>query len=609
MLFTVALGIASLDGRADAGVELVEQSAGMKTESQDGNEAKSAIGIAGWVLMCGLLFPGCTANSYRKSADHTAYRIIQQADQKVLGHTNAFTIETPYSTRKPAEILPEELIEDRMRTNQRVLTIEDAIELAANNSREYQTAKEALFTAALNLSSARYEIGGHVEPFSTTTAAWARESNGDTSSDVTTDNGIEITRLFRTGGRLTVNLLNSVMLYYSGKPELSFSRISATLAQPLWQGFGKNNPQVEELIQQERNMVYAVRDFSFFQDEFTLGIANDYFRMLQAKDNIRNRYTNYLSRVAATKRLEARAVDREPLSGVDRQRQAELSARISYVDAVSTYQGLLDVFKIRLGLPLSEKLLLDDRALDEVEAKGLVPAALDGTVAYRLALEKQLRTLNFIDQFEDSKRRVRLAADKLKPGLNLVGNARLDSEPPDDYAQFNADKVAANVALQLDLPLDRLPRANEYRLALIRFELALRTFTRRLDDLRNDIETGLRRLENRRLNYENQKIALALANRRVENETLSLEAGRSEVLNLIDAQDDQLSAQNEVTAAIVEHQLARLQLMLDIGALRTDLPQFWLKDHLSNVLPGHTPAAPTPTTEQAVVPPDQLFNN
>jgi len=572
-------------------------------------KGQAAVRIGCWALLGSVLFTGCSAKSYRQTADNQAYRIVGKTEQKVLGHTNAFTIETPYSSRKPAEILPEELIEDRMRTNQRVLTIEDAIALAANNSREYQTAKEVLFTAALNLSSARYEIGGHVEPFSTTTAAWARESNGDTSSDVTTDNGIEITRLFRTGGRLTVNLLNSVMLYYSGKPELSFTRISATLAQPLWQGFGKNNPQVEELIQQERNMVYAVRDFSLFQDEFTLGIANQYFQLLRAKDNIRNRYTNYLSRVDSTKRLEARAVDREPLSGVDQARQAELSARISYVDVVSGYQALLDAFKISLGLPLSEKLFLDDTALDEVEAAGLVSAPLDPTVAYRLALQKQLRTLNFIDQFEDSKRKVRLAADKLKPGLNLVGNARLDSEPPDDYGNFDADEIAANVALQLDLPLDRLPRANEYRLALIRFELALRTFTRRLDDLRNDIETGLRRLENRRLNYENQQNALVLANRRVESTTLLLEAGRAEPRDLIEAQDSQIVAQNAVTEAIVEHQQTRLELMLNIGALRTELPKFWLKDHLTNVLPDYTPAAPVPDIEQAVLPPDQVFNN
>jgi hypothetical protein len=90
---------------------------------------------------------------------------------------------------------------------------------------------------------------------------------------------------------------------------------------------------------------------------------------------------------------------------------------------------------------------------------------------------------------------------------------------------------------------------------------------------------------------------------------LLLEAGRAEVRDLIEAQDAQISAQNAVTAALVDHQQARLQLMLDIGALRTEQPRFWLKDHLAAILPGRPPAAATPTTEQAVVPPDQLFNN
>jgi outer membrane protein TolC len=565
--------------------------------------------ISSLAVLCALLFAGCTAGHYRRHADKTAYRIVSQVEEQVLGQTNAFTIETPYSSRKPSEILPAELIEDRIRTNQRVLTIDQAIELAMNSSREYQAAKESLFSAALNLSSARYAIGGRITPSSVTTAGWVRDSSGQESKDVTTETGLTISRLFQTGGRLTVDLLNSVMLYYSGKPELSFSRVSGSLVQPLLREFGRNNPEVEALLQQERDMVYAVRDFSFFQDEFAFRIANDYFRLLQQKDNIRNRYTNYLSRVEATKRLEARAVDREPLSGVDQARQAELSARNNYVDVVASYQSSLDGFKITLGLPLSEKLYLDDRALDEVEQTGLVAAALDPEAGYRLAVEKQLRALNFIDQFEDSKRRVRIAADRLKPGLLMRANATLDSELPTDYTRFNANEVAADVSLQLDLPLDRLPRANAYRLALIRFELDLRTFTRRLDDLKDNIDTGLRMLEQRRLNYENQQNALMLANRRVESTTLLLEAGRAEVRDLIEAQDAQISAQNAVTAALVDHQQARLQLMLDIGALRTEQPRFWLKDHLAVVLPGRPPAAATPTTEQAVVPPDQLFNN
>ena len=528
----------------------------------------------------------------------------------MLGHTNAFTIDTPYSGRKPAEILPTELIEDRLRTNQRVLTLEAAIDLAGKNSREYQKAKEDLYSAALDLSNTRYAIGGRVAPSSVTTAVADRDSTGQRSASASTDTGVTISRLFQTGGRLTVDLLNSVMLYYTGKPELSFSKVSGSLVQPLLRGFGRNSRDVETLTQKEQNMVYAVRTFGLFQDEFTLGIVNDYFRLLQQKDNIRNRYTNYLGRVQSTKRLEARSVDRERLSDVDQARQAELTAKNNYVDAIARFKTSLDQFKLALGIPLGEKLFLDDRALDDVEQAGLVTVPLDATVAYRLAVQKQMRMLNAIDQFEDSKRRVRIARDQLKPGLTLTGSAALESEAPTDYTRFDANKVSAGVGLQLDLPLDRLPRANAYRAALIAFEFELRTFSRRLDDLKKSIENGLRTLEQRRQNYEIQQNALTLANRRVTSTTLLLEAGRAEVRDLVDAQDAQIAAQNAVTSALVDYQESRLQLMLDIGALKTEPPKFWLKDHLAGFLPGGSPMPDqSKPAEQAVHPPEDYFKN
>lgn len=562
------------------------------------------------VAACALLLAGCTAGSYRRSADERNYQIIQQAEAQVLGRTNEFTIDTPYSHRKPAEILPEELIEDRLRTNRHVLTVDEAIDLAMRNSREYQRSKEVLYLAALRLSSTRYALGRRITPSSVTTAGWGRDSSGHESSEVITDTGVQISQLFRTGGRLTVTALNSIMLHYSGQPELSFSTVSASLVQPLLREFGRNHPDVEALTQRERDMVYAVRTFGLAQDEFALGIANEYFRLLQQKDNIRNRYTNYLSRVDATKRLEARAKDRERLSDVDQARQAELSARNNYVNTVASYFNGLDQFKIRLGLPLNERIELDDEALTAVEQTGLVSAELDPLAAYRLAVQRQLEILNNIDQFEDSKRTVRIAADKLKPGLRLAANASLTSDAPTDYTKFDADKITTSASLQLDLPLDRLPRANAYREALIAFELQLRTFTGRLDALKNNIDRGLRTLEQRRLNYENQRNALVLANRRVESTTLLLAAGRSEVRDLIEAQTAQIDAQIAVTAALVEHQEARLQLMLNIGALRTDSPQFWLQDHLASLSRiGPATVTPSPDSEQPVIPPDQLFEN
>jgi outer membrane protein TolC len=357
-------------------------------------------------------------------------------------------------------------------------------------------------------------------------------------------------------------------------------------------------------------VVYAVRNYSFFQNEFALEIVNDYFALLAEKDVIRNRYTNYLGRVQSTKRLEARANDRERLSDVDQARQAELTAKNNYVNSVATFRTSLDQFKIKLGLPVGEVIYLEDSTLDEMERNGLVPAPLDADAAYRIAVHKQLQILNAIDKFEDTKRKVRVAVDSLRADLNLAGKVSVDSARPTDYTRFRDDNLAASAGLDLNLPLDRLNERNDYRAALVTFEAELRSLTLTFDNLQENIDRGLRTLDQRRQNYEIQKNALELANRRVASTTLLLEAGRAEVRDLVDAQDAQISAENAVTAALVDYQQVRLQLMLDIGALDTTKPKFWLADHLAGFVLQETagPAGPA-STEQGVLPPEEYFKN
>jgi outer membrane protein TolC len=554
-----------------------------------------------------LLLAGCTTGHYRRSSDKEVYGIIQQVEHQVFGHTNTFTIDTPYSARKPEKIPVTELVEDRLQTNQRVLLIEEALDLAVNRSRRYQAAKESLYLSALTLTGQRYAFSPQF--FASSVGTVTRTTEGEKFVEVKSKMGVD--QLLKTGGSLSVELANDILRYYTGEPRRSVvSLISLNLTQPLLRGFGRNNPAVESLTQAERNVIYAVRNYNFFQDQFAAEIVNDYFDLLAQKDVVRNRYTNYLGRVQSTKRLEARAKDRERLSDVDQARQAELTAKNNYVDAVAGYRNSLDQFKIKLGLPLGEKLTLDDRRLAELEQTGLVPAQLNPEDAYHVAVQKQLPLLNAIDRFEDSRRKVRVAANQLKADLRLFGTASLQSDPPTDYTRFDPNKVAAQAGVELNLPIDRLVERNNYRTTLVLFEAELRNFTLSLDTLKENIEKGLRTLEQRRQNYEIQTNALQLANRRVSSTTMLLEAGRAEVRDLVEAQDAQISSQNAVTAALVAYQQSRLDLLLDIGALDTEVPQFWLKDHLAAYRPARTAAAPqAEPPEGAVLPPDRYFQN
>lgn len=559
------------------------------------------------VAIVGFLIAGCTASHYRKSADAETYRIIQRIENGIFHKTNSFKIDTVYSARKPAEILPEELVGTRLEARTNTLTIEDALQLAATQSRRYQTAKDQLYLSALTLTGERHAFGPNF--FGGTAGDLQRSADPEVSGSVNSQIGVS--QLLKSGGRLGFSIFNDLLRYYTGDPRRSaVSSLSVNLVQPLLRGFGKNNAAVESLTQAERNTVYAVRDFSFFQDEFAAEIVTDYFRLLTQKDVVRNRYTNYLGRVQLAERMEARAKDREQLNAADQARQAELTARNNYINQVATFKNSLNQFKLKLGMTIDDKLYLDDSALEELIATGLVTTTVPAERAYRLATERQLQVLNSIDRFEDAKRKINVAADRLKADLNLVADASWRSEGPTDYTRFNPDDIRAGVGLELDLPFDRKRERNSYRATLISFESQLRTLTLVLDELMENIQRGLRTLAQRRQNYEIQRNALMLANRRVASTTLLLQAGRVDVRDVSDAQDAQINAENALVAALVDYQEVRMQLALDIGALDATQPKFWLADQISGYLgvkvvdPMAENAASAP-----VFPPEEYFKN
>ena len=561
----------------------------------------AALAASGGVLA------GCTASHYRKSADKETYGIIQQIEAGIFHKTNAFKIDTAYASRKPSEILPTELIDARMEAGERTLTIDDALQLAAVQSRRYQTAKDQLYLSALTLTGERYAFG----PIFAGRTAGNLDRSADPEVTGSVNSQVGVSQLLATGGRLGVSIFNDLLRYYTGDPRRSaVSSISVNLVQPLLRGFGKNNAAVESLTQAERNTVYAVRDFSFFQHDFAAEIVNDYFRLLTQKDVVRNRYTNYLGRVQLAERMEARSKDREQLNAADQARQSELTSRNNYINQVAAFKNSLNQFKLKLGMTIDDKLYLDDSMLEELIDTGLVPTTVPVDHAYRLATEKQLLVLNSIDRFEDSKRKIGVAANRLKADFNLLADASWRSEGPTDYTKFNPDDIRAGVGLELDLPFDRKLQRNTYRATLISFESQLRGLTLTLDETMENIQRGLRTLAQRRQNYEIQRNALVLANRRVASTTLSLQAGRADVRDVSEAQDAQINAENALVDALVAYQEVRLQLALDIGALDTTQPKFWLADQISPFL--GVKAAP-PIAESAtsppVFPPEEYFKN
>ncbi len=554
-----------------------------------------------------ILWLGCSTTARRKKADKAVYKIVAQVEEDIFGSASDFSIDTPHSRRKPADVSVDEIFAEREGRVRKAIKIDDAIDLGVLQNRQYQTQKEQLYLTALSLTGERYAFSPQF--FARTTAARDRSADGDESESANSELGVG--QLLITGANISVNIANDLLRFLTGDPRKSASStLSFSVFQPLLRGAGRR-VAAERLTQAERNVIYSIRDFSHFQIEFTKDVTIDYFRLLQQKDTIYNEFNNYQSRIAATRHLRARSVDREKALDVNQAEQAELSSKNRYINAIVRYRNSLDQFKITLGLPQTVDLQLLDEEMESLQEVGLILLSSNAEQAFKIAVEHRLPLLNAIDQFEDAQRKVRVAANGLKTDLGVLATASVDSEEPLNYDQFDFDKVRSRVGIQLGLPLDRLRERNSYRAALIGFESELRSLGLTLDDLRSSIGESLRELERLKQNYEIQTNAVILAGKQVKGARLSIESGNAIYRDLEEAQDDLIAAQNAQTAGLVDYLESRLSLLLEIGILNTETNRYWLTQASSISLPtgtGTQSISSTISPDGEVITPEQLFS-
>ena len=540
---------------------------------------------------------GCQTEGHRADADAEVLAILNERSRQIFGEEVGKNLVSTTVGERPDTVSPARIIQERFADGGRTLTLPAALEMAERHNRSYQLQRETLYLQALSLTGTRHKFVWN--PSSTVDLGIARQTDGGLRGD--SDADVSVQKLFQTGASVTATLANDLVLYFDGKPKVP--DLTLKLTQPLLRGAGAEIA-AEVLTQAERDVVYAVRDYSHYQKTFAIETVGEYFRVLQDKDAVRNSYNNYLNLQKARDRAEAMAeAERLARYQVDQARQSELSARVKYLKAVESYRQALDGFKQRLSLPLGEELRLEDRALTDLVAQGLTPLELDERHGYLMAVTNRLDVLNEVDRFEDAQRKVRVAASDLKPGLDVVVDVSLKKQ---FYSSFSPEEFASTSGLKLKLPLNQLTERNAYRTSLINFEKQMRKLATELDSLRENIREGIRALEQERENYFIQKAALDLARQQVEVMPLLLQNDDADIRDQLEAQADLVEAQNDVTSAVVDYHVARWNLLKNLGALSVEGEQFWLKNQsVSGSSTADNPEAAEILPE--VITPEQVF--
>jgi len=297
---------------------------------------------------------------------------------------------------------------------------------------------------------------------------------------------------------------------------------------------------------------------------------------LQQKTTVENAESSYYRLLESQKRLELEAeAGMASKSEVDEAMQRTLSAENNWVQAQERYERVLDAFKVSLTLPTDTEVELDPNELENLET--VVTRQVDYTpeTAIEAALNWRLDFATSADRVEDAERKVVLAADNLGAELNLIGSAGVGSTPSTQIDRLQFHEGTYTLGLEADLPLDRKSERNAYREALISLEQQQRNFEDDRDNIELEVRDALRGLNAEAEGYRIQKMALELAEDRLEAQKMLFDIGQSDVRLLLESEDDLLAAQNEVISSLVEFMISGMSFYRDIGVLQVKPDGMW----------------------------------
>jgi outer membrane protein TolC len=520
-----------------------------------------------WGLGIAVIFfmaSGCSREYYKAEADKEVYEIIDDKWQESFGSKVNYVInDLPAS---PNDVQIENSVPPSG-----VITLAQAVAMATGHNRQYQSQKEQLYLKALDLTLVRHQFAK--QWFGTFDAQYVRDSEDE---EVSYDAGVGFSQLLADGAIVSTSLALDWARFLTGDPQTSLgSVLSASITQPLLRGHGRKVVR-ENLTQAERDVLYQIRSFNRFRKTFVVSIITDYYRVLQLKDVATNAENNWKRKEQLRKRLEMEADEGQTARFlVDQAEQSELSARDSWVRAMQSYEQQLDEFKIRLSLPTSTKVKLDENELKALVEKGIIEADYTLGAAIETALLRRLDLANSRDGVDDTARKVIVAADGLGTQLDLIGSAGVGSTEETDFTRLRFHEGTYSLGLRADLPLDRKAERNAYREALVLLEQRQRQFDNDRDNVELDVREAHRRLQQEAKSYGTQYVALELAQKRVDVSPLLWEAGRSNARDLIESQDALLEAQNRLTAALVAHLIAKLNFFQDVGILQVMPDGMW----------------------------------
>jgi outer membrane protein len=453
-----------------------------------------------------------------------------------------------------------------------VLDLEAVLGYAIANGPTYRDQKEELFLTVLSLIIERHLWGPRF--FSTITGQVAgTPESGDNDQVLSLIGDIGVTQRLPYGGQVAAAAVADYtsFLQSAATPEpddTSVTSLELSIDLPLLRGAGR--VARDDLIQAERDVVYAARGFERFRREYLVEVANRYFDLLRQRQTIENQREQLRSLERLAERFSALVrAGRQPAFQAERSVQQVLFGRSNLLRRQQQYQTQLDRFKLLIGMPTTQTLVIEPSVIAVPEPQ------LDPGAAVATALSLRLDLQTDADRLADRQRDVAVAANNTLPDLDLFADVNLRTDRGRDIGgvDFEPGDSTYRAGATLGLPLDRTIEAARLRSAQTLLAREVRRYERRRDEVALQVRDAVRDIRQSRYNLELQERNVELARRRTQGVRLREQSlGPREV---IEAQEDLLEALDRRDQAASDLRQSVLQYLLQTGQMRVGPDGQW----------------------------------
>jgi outer membrane protein TolC len=443
------------------------------------------------------------------------------------------------------------------------LTLNEALRIGQRSAREYLNAEEEYILAAIRVLIERHLWGPRL--FNDTTVSMSGLGDrGRFDSALRVINDLRVSQRLPYGGVVEAGWVVQATEDLRERASGRYVQSSALVLSgnvPLLRGAGL--VAQESLIQTERNLVYAARNFEAFRREFLVAIARDYFDLLEARAQI----SNQEQQLDLLKNILRGDTERYRAGRI-----AEFRVNIAANDLLRSTAGLagqretyilqLEQFKSRLGIDPSAAVELDPDVLTLPDPEVSLEEAVERALTYRLDLQ------NRRDQVDDARRGVANARNGVLPDLDLSGRVNVPTDPRRRRAglDFSPDDLGYEAGITFGLPLDREVERLQLRTAVIGYEQRQRELSLMRDQIAIGVRQAVRNIDLARFQLQLAEKQVEINQRRVYE--LTLKQDQVETQAQVDAANSLQQAQSARDQARTRLRNAILTYLRDTGQLR-----------------------------------------